>query len=477
MLLPAAPCWVPSPDLCPPDMLVVAQGEARSAHRVILARLSLVLQEMLLELSMEEEECCLILPDISPATLDIALGIAYNGVVGGVSGLGVKEVCPFKREMLVIFETFQVRDLCTLLSIRQEDFIVRAEHDQNEEVVNVETHQLPRSDQPENSKQEDDGSPAREETGHVTRMDDGFQCPHCMKTFIYIKSFERHLTQCKSSQPEHEEPTRKGTRVRTKKVRLGEVDSLKDPEKIESDRFEFVHYVQQNSEVFCRFPGCTYHESNSGFKTLGGCKNHQLLQHATDSEKVFKCKFCEKTFASNQLRNKHENLTHIKRFPCSTCGKVFSEKTRLLIHSRTHSGEKPYVCEDCGFSCAQKDNLRLHKQFKHPSMEGNEKRFTCPLCPASFLTKSNLSRHSISHSDSKQCVCETCGKGFKDPAALKQHTFSHSGTEFPCGQCDQRFTSPLYLNRHMVRSGLVQIFAAYDRCYRPENTPQTEYSP
>ena len=59
-----------------------------------MARLSLVLQEMLLEFSREEEECCLILPDISPATLDIALGIAYNGVVDGVSGRGVKEVCP-----------------------------------------------------------------------------------------------------------------------------------------------------------------------------------------------------------------------------------------------------------------------------------------------------------------------------------------------------------------------------------------------
>ena len=73
-------------------MLVIAQGEARSAHRVILARLSLVLQEMLLEFSREEEECCLILPDISPATLDIALGIAYSGVVGGVSRHAVREV-------------------------------------------------------------------------------------------------------------------------------------------------------------------------------------------------------------------------------------------------------------------------------------------------------------------------------------------------------------------------------------------------
>ena len=290
------------------------------------------------------------------------------------------------------------------------------------------------------------------DVGHTAGTQGCFQCPHCMKTFIYIKSFERHTSQCQKSDPEVQEPLRKGTRVRKRKVDQEDVEDTKGKEDDVNDRFKFEHYEHQNSEVYCRFPGCVYHQSNGGFKTLGGCKNHQLLQHATESQKVFKCKFCDKAFASNQLRNKHENLAHIKRFPCSACGKVFSEKTRLLIHNRTHSGEKPYVCEDCGFSCAQKDNLRLHKQFKHPSNEGHEKRFACPLCPASFLTKSNLSRHSISHSDLKQCVCETCGKGFKDPAALKQHTFSHSGTEFPCDECNQSFTSPLYLSRHMVGS-------------------------
>ena len=350
----------------------------------------------------------------------------------------------------------QVRDLCTLLSIRQEDFVVRAEHiarkdlkadAEGEHLENVEPDPSVSgcaSSRPQNCEQTD--------ASHNARTQGCFQCQNCMKTFIYIKSFERHTSQCQKSQPEVEEPLRKGTRVRKRKIDIEEVEDLKGGEEDIKDRFQFVHYEQQNSEVFCRFPGCTYHKLNSGFKTLGGCKNHQLLQHASDSQKVFKCKFCDKAFASNQLRNKHENLAHIKRFPCSACGKVFSEKTRLLIHNRTHSGEKPYVCEDCGFSCAQKDNLRLHKQFKHPSTEGPEKRFACPLCPASFLTKSNLSRHSISHSDLKQCVCETCGKGFKDPAALKQHTFSHSGTEFPCEKCDQRFTSPLYLSRHMVGS-------------------------
>ena len=57
-------------------------------------------------------------------------------------------------------------------------------------------------------------------------------------------------------------------------------------------------------------------------------------------------------------------------------------------------------------------------------------------------SKSNLTRHSISHTDLKQYVCETCGKTFKDRGALKQHTFSHGTADYPCDICGQRFTSP-----------------------------------
>merc|ERR1712059_245360 len=100
------------------------------------------------------------------------------------------------------------------------------------------------------------------------------------------------------------------------------------------------------------------------------------------------------------------------------------------IHSRTHSGEKPFVCEDCGFSCSQRDNLRLHKEFKHPPEGTQEKKFPCEVCSASFLTKSNLSRHLASHTDSKPFVCHECGKAFKDPWALRQHGFSHGPAEY-----------------------------------------------
>ena len=365
-------------------------------------------------------------------------------------------------------QVHEMQDLCGVLKIRQEEFIIRAEQEAEVRVGQEQCQgQMNVSNKEQGKEQEKEQVEKSREQVEVGREKESrdvvkgcFQCRLCEKTFIYVKSFERHTSECHVGEGSQEaggsgspgEGGRVGEQRKSgrKKTPAKGIEEQQETGKPQRDLFKFVHFEQADSLCFCRFPGCRYHEENPGFKTLGGCKNHQLLHHATEQERIFPCKFCDKTFASNQLRNKHENLAHVKRFPCESCKKVFSEKTRLLIHSRIHSGEKPYVCEDCGFSCAQKDNLRLHKQFKHPIL-GGQKKFVCLVCSASFLTKSNLSRHSISHTDLKQCVCETCGKAFKDPGALRQHTFSHSETDFPCDKCDQRFASPLYLSRHMGR--------------------------
>ena len=212
--------------------------------------------------------------------------------------------------------------------------------------------------------------------------------------------------------------------------------------------FKFVHIERKEDAYFCKYPGCDHKGS---FKTISGCKNHQLRSHATETDLNFKCASCDERFASNQLRNKHQNLVHNKRYSCDDCGKTFSERSRLLIHNRVHSGDRPYECELCGFSCAQKDNLRIHKEYKHPKSGSFVKRFTCKICSASFLTQGNLKRHVLTHSDIKPYVCETCGKSFKDPGTLKQHTYKHGGQNFICRFCGQKFISPLYLSRHVSR--------------------------
>lgn len=403
------------------------QVEVRTAHKLVLARLSTMLEQVLREQE-EEDEICLLLPELSSSALDLILALAYNGWIGGLSPLKIGEV----------------REACTLLNIRQEEFIVRAE--ERREKVEC-TKGVDEMDYCEAATTEicDTEKALKQQQGC-------FQCDACDKTFIYAKSYERHVESCQTVKTLVEEEYNEVTVERKcKKVALGKSEYDPDEDLAESHGgpvFKFQHFSIEGELYYCRFPGCEYQEA---FKTAGGCKNHQLRQHATEEEKRFSCKFCDLRFASNQLRNKHQNLLHNKRFPCDQCNKVFSEKTRLMIHLRIHSGEKPFVCESCGFSCSQRDNLRLHKEFKHPNLGMQEKKFTCDICSASFLTKSNLSRHSISHSDLKSCVCETCGKAFKDPGALKQHIFSHGAPDYPCDICGQRFTSPLYLNRHMVR--------------------------
>ncbi|XP_016333101.1 zinc finger and SCAN domain-containing protein 21-like [Sinocyclocheilus anshuiensis] len=45
-------------------------------------------------------------------------------------------------------------------------------------------------------------------------------------------------------------------------------------------------------------------------------------------------------------------------FTCCQCGKCFSQKRKLVLHMRVHTGEKPFTCQQCGKSFSQNGNLR-----------------------------------------------------------------------------------------------------------------------
>ncbi|KAF7729978.1 homeodomain transcription factor ste12 [Apophysomyces ossiformis] len=80
---------------------------------------------------------------------------------------------------------------------------------------------------------------------------------------------------------------------------------------------------------------------------------------------------------TNSLTDDRSDLNYTYTCPLGSCGRLFKRLEHLRRHLRTHTMERPYVCQLCGKRFSRSDNLaqhrKTHDRYK-PSQKANNKK-------------------------------------------------------------------------------------------------------
>ncbi|CAK1590368.1 unnamed protein product [Parnassius mnemosyne] len=239
-----------------------------------------------------------------------------------------------------------------------------------------------------------------------------------------------------------------------------EITSTERPPRKEGEK---KYSCTQCSKSFTRICGLRYHmakhtdvrrflcpKCGKCFHMANGLRQH-LLSHKEIPQ--FKCGFCNKTYKSRQSLKEHFRVAHSsnrKLFVCVTCAKRFTAKSTLMMHLKSHNGEKQYVCPHCPKTYTRASYLRAHSLI-HLGQQ-RPKPFKCKFkdCSRNFSTKYSLSVHvAHTHSTERPHKCDLCLKGFATSSGLKIHKESHTNTEVCCNICNKKFVNKRVLQKHM----------------------------
>jgi len=173
------------------------------------------------------------------------------------------------------------------------------------------------------------------------------------------------------------------------------------------------------------------------------------------------CELCDLTIMGKKKFNVHKKKIH--KFPCDVdgCEKKFVFKGKLAQHIKSAHAEAEdiYDCEKCGVRVCDaktKPEIAAVKVDRHNALPHEHE---CQACDLKFVSEERRDFHSSKVHDTEftsELVCKMCRRAFesekmgKNNALVIRNFLIHleSLHEFKCDECEQAFTTKLFLKKH-----------------------------
>ncbi|KAM9527836.1 zinc finger protein 335 isoform 3-T3 [Guaruba guarouba] len=203
-------------------------------------------------------------------------------------------------------------------------------------------------------------------------------------------------------------------------------------------RFHVNSHEANNPQLF-KCLQCSYRA-----RRWSSLKEH-MFNHV--GSKPYKCEECNYTSVykkdvirhsavhSRDRKKRADPPPKLNSFPCPVCNRIYPMQKRLTQHMKTHSTEKPHMCDKCGKSFKKRYTFKMHL-LTHIQAIAN-RRFKCEFCDYICEDKKVLLNHQLSHMNDKPYKCSFCKYSTLREDFLVSHmAVKHTGGKpFACEFC------------------------------------------